>query len=744
MNWEKQHIEAAEVRSFSERFGVDLLTAAIFVRRGVVDAPRVRYYLEDDIRLAHNPFCFEGMTDAVERILTARAEGEKVMVFGDRDVDGITSIALLVEALAELEVDVTWRLPLGDDPYGITVEAVDEFAAADGTLIITVDCGNSSNVEIAHALERGIDTIVLDHHNPQGEQPPATVIINPKNDDSHYPFTGLCACAVASKLKLALLMATTDFYNQPVCLLNVRPGNETLIIEAVKLENLVETDRLIENVVPGVVDLDRTRIVPFLEGQQILVYDAAAQTAMVRRIFGPGVEISFLDIAPEVWKVFPALAGKGLLSMRAGSKQARYANRIPEEIDILVSLFQSFAYKRTAPVLDRYDSCLDLVALGTLADMMPLENENRILVKNGLRILNSTGRVGLRELLSRLGLRGKDVISKDIAWVLGPVLNASGRMGEPDKAVRLLLSKDPAEASRLVEEVVALNEERKRTGDEAWGRILPRAYESLAAHDNRFVVVTDEAVHRGITGIIAGKLSKLLNVPAAVVAILPEKAVGSIRSARGFGVTEFLSKFGDIFLDWGGHDSAGGFHMRVDRYDEFAARVLELVPQIYLAEGEGEVTSIDAELPHDFLTPALFDIQQVFAPFGQDSPPLTFLVRNIRIAQMDLIGREEQKHVKFLLDAGAYKWPALFWNAAERVGRDFVRTDRLDVVFQISKNYFQNREIPQLIVTDVRRAGGAGSTSKAEPEATGRVEDPAVPAESGRQKEPPASDRVVP
>ena len=522
---------------------------------------------------------------------------------------------------------------------------------------------------------------------------------------SGYPWPGLCACALTAKVRWALAFAQTDFYNQPVCLLNVRPGNETLIVEAVKIENLVVVDRLLENVVPGMVDLDRTRIVPFLSGQQILVYDAPAQEAMLRRIFGPNAEIGLLDIAPEVWKFFPALRDRSLLAMRPASRLARYASRVPEEIDVLIGLFSTFVFARAPKLLEQFESSLDLVALATLADMMPLQNENLVLARLGLKVMERTQRPGLRELLARAGLAGRAVSGRDVGWQIAPIINASGRMGEPDKAVQLLLSRDPGEIGSLVSTVTSLNDDRKRSGEEAWDRVLPQAYKSLSELGGRFVIITDDSVQRGITGIIAGRLARLMNAPAAVVALLPEKAVGSVRSARAFPVTEFLSKFTDLLSDWGGHDSAGGFHLPLDRLPEFIDRIPAVLREMPPPEQEDEKIRIDAELPLDFITPKLFDVERLFAPAGQQNPPLTYFARGLRVAQLDLMGRESQSHVKFLFDTGRLKWPAVFWNAAERVGRDFDAADRLDVVFQLSKNLYQGRETPQLLVIDVRRAG---------------------------------------
>ena len=178
MKWDKKDISPEKVKEISSKYGCDLLTASILARRGIYTGDATRFFLEDDILSLRNPFALDGMEDAVERILAAKEEGEKVLVFGDSDVDGITGTALLAGYLESIGMDVSWRIPTGDDAYGLSLEAVEDFAAKDGTLIITVDCGISRFSEIKRAGELSIDVIVTDHHEPQEELPEALVIIN--------------------------------------------------------------------------------------------------------------------------------------------------------------------------------------------------------------------------------------------------------------------------------------------------------------------------------------------------------------------------------------------------------------------------------------------------------------------------------------------------------------------------------------------------------------------------------------
>jgi single-stranded-DNA-specific exonuclease len=347
MKWEKKDIDPQRVRDMAAAYGCDLLTASILSRRGIDSGEAAKFYLEDDSRHLHNPFLLPAMEDAVERILAAKEEGEKVLVFGDRDVDGITSTTILVQALRGMGIDVSWQVPLGDESYGLSIEAVERFAKEFGSLIITVDCGISNLQEIAHAQELGVQTIVVDHHHPGQELPLAFAIVNPKIPDCGYPFADLAGCAVAWKLTQALRWAqNTQLFNQNICLLNTRPINDAWLIEMVKLRNMVVQEVLIETVVPGMVSIAQTRLPDFLQGQQIMVWDANVQQKGLNRIFGGSVEFAMLDISDEIGKEIPSVAGKSLLRIKELSRIARYSDTPLSELDVFLNLFTSFIHRR--------------------------------------------------------------------------------------------------------------------------------------------------------------------------------------------------------------------------------------------------------------------------------------------------------------------------------------------------------------------------------------------------------------
>ncbi len=705
MTWEKASLDKERVKEIVDRYNLDLLSASILVRRGVTESDEVLFYLEEDLQYAHNPFLFEEMEDAVERLLQAAEEEERVLVFGDRDVDGITSTAVMVETLRELGLEPEWKVPMGDDSYGLSMELVEEFASRDGTLIVAVDCGTTNVAEIARGRELGVDTIVVDHHNPQDELPPAAAIINPKVGDGGYPFQGLCACGVTSKVRSALAFARTDLFREQVSLLNLRPGNDTVIVDAIKLENLIEVDRISEALVPDLGDLEHSRLADFLLGQKLLVYDAPGQERLFRQVFGSGVEIHLFDLAPEIWDAFPVLRNKTLLRMRDSSRLAKYTEGELSEVDTLAQLYRAFVMRRFPQIKEAYRSVADLVAIGTLADMMPLRNENRILVREGLRKLNVEPSPPIRTLLEKQNLLGKPISTKAIGWQIAPVINASGRMGEPETAVRLLLSRDESERRELADRVVSLNRKRKKVGEDAWRRVLPKANESFMELEERLILVHDNDVHRGVTGIIAGRLSRRFRAPAAVVTAVESGLVGSMRSVRGFGATEFLRQFEDIFIDWGGHDAAAGFNLAAENLPAFLGRIRDAAKRIRLDEAV-ETIQVDAELPDRYMSPDLEELIARFEPYGMENPIIRFLKRGMAVEEIEFIGKE-QNHLRLLLRGGSYKWPSVYWNAAERVNRDFALGDSVDVVFELDKNHFNGQATLQLSVVDMAREGEA-------------------------------------
>lgn len=701
MIWNKQDIDSVKVREVSSLFNIDLLTSSIFVRRGITEPEQFRFFLEDDFRFLHNPFRLSDMEEVVDRIFLAVSEGEKVMVFGDRDVDGITSTVIMVQTLGSLGLDVQWAVPVGEDNYGLSIESIDKFQADNGSLILTVDCGISAFDEISHASKQGIDVIVLDHHNPrdQKELPEAYAIINPKKERDSYPFEGLAGCGISAKVIWSLCLAKTDLYNQRYTIVNICNRENKLFFEAAKVENLM----IIDSISVQVDNEDSyNQIIDFLTGEAIFVFDQKKQLSLLRNIFGNSVDISLYDLQPELLINFPGLKGETLETLALKSRISKYRGGEDSSVMVLASLFISYLMKKNESSFQLFLKSLDLVALGTVADLMPLLNENRIIVKKGVELLNRTERPGLQQLLLKLDQRGKKIRTNDISWQITPVINSAGRMGEADVAVRLLLSEDHEEILSLTEKLLMLNKKRRSLGETAWNSVFALAPGILEEYNKRLIVIMEETIPRGITGILASRLSQTFHVPAVVLTKQNNIVTGSMRSLPGISVNLFLQSLSHLFNDYGGHDLAAGFSLSGEKLSQFFSESKKQIVQLKTADQMENSVNIDAELPSEFMNPDLEKIIDIFEPYGEKNRPLVFMSKNVKIADVNIIGKTGD-HLRLLIDSGDFKWPAVYWNGSEFYKSVFEKNDTVDIIYNLNRNYYQSRETLQLSIVDLKK-----------------------------------------
>jgi single-stranded-DNA-specific exonuclease len=450
------------------------LTARILAARGLHDPERVARFLAprlDQLRPA------TGLADleiAVERLARAVRGGERVGIFGDCDVDGVTTAALLASALRALGADVEVRVAGRASAHGFTVAEAGRLLERGCRLVVTGDCGTSDHQAIAHCRERGGDVIVIDHHTvPQGGSP-ALALINPHRPDDRFPFKGLASCGLAFHLATAL------------------------------------HDRL-----------------------------------------------------------------------RAGE----------------------------APAFDRRD-LLDLVALGTVADLVPLVEENRILVAEGLRMLGC--RPGLRALARVAELGDRPAGTAEIALALAPRLNAAGRLGEAQAALDLLLATDEEKAQALAAELDDLNRRRQRLQEDVWEDAL------RAAEDQSHlpaVVVGGEGWHPGVVSIVAARLVERFRRPAVVVGFSEGQGRGSARTIGGFDLHDALSACREHLVTFGGHRQAAGMSLVRDQLGAFRAAFVRVAAG-HFAGHEDDTIEVDAEADLAELDlPGVEELARL-APFG--------------------------------------------------------------------------------------------------------------------------------
>ncbi len=529
------------------------LLASIFWNRGLRTNEAIQAFLNPNIDQLHDPYLLFDMQKAVERIRQAIASGEKILVYGDYDADGITSTTVMYETLETLGADVTYYLPNRfRDGYGPNKKVYEEKIATGIQLIITVDNGVSGHEAITFANQQEVDVIVTDHHELPSELPQAYAIIHPRHPKGNYPFGDLAGVGVAFKVACALMEETAVDY-------------------------------------------------------------------------------------------------------------------------------------------------LDLVAIGTVADMVSLTDENRALVALGLKLIKNTERVGLAELIKISGLKEKEVDETSIGFGIAPRLNALGRLEDANPAVLLLTTFDEEEARLLAEKMENVNNERKdlveKITTEAMARIDP---------EDKIHLVVGNNWHEGVLGIVAGKIVQKTGRPTLVLTIKDNGiAKGSGRSVDSVDLYKVLNEARELFTSFGGHHAAVGLSLEIDHIESLRTRLNQ-----YMIANQIETKNeliVDKSMPIEAVSLSMIADLQKLAPFGVNNALPTFLFEEIEIRNCRSIGTENQ-HLKFTL---ADKSGHVLEGIGFGFGADLMEFQgpSVSLVGQLSINEWNGNRMPQLQLKDYQVTG---------------------------------------
>lgn len=524
---------------------MDLFTR-ILKARGLAAPERKAAFLSPDYEAKHDPFLLPDMDAAVKRLVRAHKKQERITIYGDYDIDGLTATTVLLDALAALgfqrvEAFIPNRFTEG---YGLTVDAIERIAKDGANLIITVDCGSLSHVEIVRAKELGVDVIVTDHHNVAPEQPPAIAVINPKR----------------------LLQEHPDEYEH----------------YSLKADSK-QADKLY----------------PFLDL--------------------PGVGVAF--------KLVQALQTR-LDGLEKGQEKW----------------------------------LLDLVALGTVCDVVTLVDENRTHVYWGLKVLAKTRRPGLKALMTVAGVRPETVNARSLGFALGPRMNAAGRLETAQHALDMLTATDPMEALRYARRLDEMNQARRREQDDILKQAMVQA-ETL--QDDPVLVVASEGWNHGIVGIVAAKLLERYRKPSFVLAVDGDEAKGSARSYGDFSAADAIRAADDIITKGGGHRLAAGVTLPAIRIDAFRTRVNDfyraqkLTNQPALLLPTADADALLGEVTEDLIT-AIAALE----PFGNGNPHPVLRTESLTVYGIRRMG-ESGQHVKLTLKNASSRIDLVAFNAPD-------------------------------------------------------------------------------
>mgnify|MGYP001153400820 CR=1 FL=1 len=550
-----------EAKNLASELGIPLQIAQILVNRKIRDPETAHRFLYGTLDELHDPYLMTGMREAVERIQRAIAQKEKILIFGDYDVDGVLSVVMLLKALeflgAERDYFIPERLKEG---YGIKEKHIEVALKKAARLIISADCGTKASGFVKRAKEHGIDVIITDHHRPGEDLPAALAILNPVLSQSGYPDKSLAGVGVVYKLIQALFERT---------------GKSSFLPPYVKL-----------------------------------------------------------------------------------------------------------------------------VSIGTISDIAELRGENRIFVKFGLKGLENVSNVGLQSLIDICRLKGRRISEGDVGFRIGPRINAAGRMGTADTAVRLFFASSEEEAAELVHILDELNSKRQRIEEETYSQALDRTNQYSLDKRYRILMLGCEEWHRGVIGIVASKLKDFFYRPVILFVYEDGKAFGSGRSTTEFSLIDCLDNCRDFFLNYGGHMLAAGCVLAQEKMKPLKEAMNSFASSRITDEDLRRKISIDTRLDFSEINYSLLDNFSLLPPLGVGNPKPIFLTEKAQITSHPQ--KLQGKHAKFLVRQQGRTFEALGWERGDWA-ENFQQGNQVDLIYSFQFSSYLGEERLCLSVEDMRK-----------------------------------------
>ena len=547
------------VQDIVAKFGISEVLARILVNREITKEEGVKVFLEPTRNDFYDPLLLPDMKKAVDRIIKAIETKEKVVIFGDYDVDGITSVTVLKKFLKERGLETGYYIPNRlEEGYGLNQNAIEKIKEEKYTLMITVDCGISSINEIEECNKLGIQTIITDHHEQAEKIPNAYAVVDAKRKDNQYPFRELAGVGVVFKL-----------------------------IQAISKEL-------------------------GLEDKEYLKY-------------------------------------------------------------------------------------LDIVAIGTISDIVPLVDENRVIAKLGLRLVEMTRNIGLKELINTLGYSKID--SNTISFGVAPRINACGRMGHQEEALKLFLTDNIVEAKDITRNLNKYNTERQEKEKE----ILRQALEELENEDlenKSTIVLGGDNWYHGVIGIVASKITESFFKPTILIDFEDGEGKGSGRSIPGFDLHEAPNYSSEHLEKFGGHAMAVGLTIKKEEFENFKSK-FEEIAKIKNVKQIQPIIKIDSQITRkDFNFETIKEIKKL-EPFGEKNERPKFLYKNLKINSIRALS--EGKHLKLTLKDDNFMIDAIGFNLGS-LASEFLIGDKVDVVGTLEENNYNGMEKIQINIKDIMKA----------------------------------------
>ena len=546
-----------------KKYSRDMLS--ILESRGLKTEEEIEKFIECNLSDLKDPFELKDMEKAVDFILDKRKNKETIWIYGDYDVDGITSTSLLYLGFKEIGINVEYYIPLRDEGYGLNKHAIKEIKDAGGNLIITVDCGISSVEEVDYANELRMDMIITDHHEINNELPKAYCVINCKREDNKFDFKSLAGVGTAFMLLLA-------------------------IYKKLNIEDSI---------------------------------------------------LKYLDIA----------------------------------------------------------------AIGTIADIVPLVEDNRIIVKNGLERLRKTKWNGLNILLRKIfpDFREREYDTYDVGFIIAPVFNAAGRLEDAKMGVELFTNDDNKICDELSYTLIEKNTERKNIQNDIYECVIDEI-EEKKLYEKNIIVVAEEKFHHGVIGIVASKIVDRYYKPSVIMEIKKNEgiATASCRSIEGFNIIEAINSMKELFVKYGGHAGAAGFSIPIENIEIFTERMDKYIEENLEKSYFLKPIKIDKEVQLQKISYDFLDEMSKLKPFGFGNPIPVFLMKNCSHSNLRKIGKD-QSHIMMNIIKNGVEIKNCVWFGAEDMFEDIENNYSLDIAFKLKMEIFKSRYQYKIYIEDVKK-----------------------------------------
>jgi single-stranded-DNA-specific exonuclease len=558
--WLSNEIADDDIKIVSKGANVSPFLAKILLSRGMKDIDKIKEFINPSLYKLNDPFLLKDMKKAVVRIKQAIEANERIVIYGDYDVDGITSTSVMINFLSGICSNVDYYIPDRiDEGYGLSMGAIDKINQAGTALIITVDCGITAVDEVRHIKELGMDVIITDHHECKEVLPEAFAIVSPCRPDSEYPFNELAGVGVVYKLVCAMCM-----------------------------------------------------------------------------------------------------------ELGLGELHYNY---------------------------------LDLVALGTVADVVPLVGENRIIVKHGLRSLEKTNNTGLQVMLECCNLKDKQITSWGIGFLIAPRINAAGRVGNAGRAVELLTTSDRSTALEIATQLNEENKYRQETELEIFHEAIAKIEQDIDLEKEKVLVVAGEGWHHGVIGIVASKIVEKYYRPCILISHEDGMGKGSGRSIEGLDLFKALNYCGGLLDKFGGHELAAGLSLSMENFAAFRESINIYADEIINEEDLYPKVRIDALLDTDDINIANIRELDVLAPFGAGNPGPVFEFDGLKICDIKTLS--EGKHLKTLMGNKELHVEAIGFGMGS-MAQNYNRNDLVDVAGALEINTWNSIDKVQLNLRDIK------------------------------------------